>query len=78
MGRTDVTEHKLKVFAAAKVNVFEDSEFLKDDAKNIELLIRERSEVYDESVPKSGHILALSTCAEAVSQNRLIVFCYIY
>ena len=78
VGRTDVTEHKLKVFAAAKVNVFEDSEFLKDDAKNIELLIRERSEVYDESVPKSGHILALSTCAEAVSQNRLIVFCYIY
>ncbi|MBQ6229843.1 MAG: class B sortase [Eubacterium sp.] len=78
VGRTDVKALQVKVFAAAKVNVFDDSEFLKPDTKDIGSLIKERARVYDESVPASGRILALSTCTEPVSQNRLIVFCYIY
>ena len=78
VGRTNVRSFRIRVFATAKVNVFDDSAFLKTDTKNIGALIKEHAKVYDESVPKSGRILALSTCMETVSQDRLIVFCYIY
>ena len=78
VGRTDVRSFKLKVFAAAKVNVFEDHYFLEPNIDDIEKLIREHARVYDESVQSTDYILALSTCTEPVSQNRLIVFCYIY
>ena len=77
-GRDNVRSEKIKAFACAKVNVFDDRDFFNPAVQDIDKLIREHAGVYDESVPKTGRILALSTCTEPVSQNRLIVFCYIY
>ena len=78
VGRTNVVSHRLKIFAAAKVNVYEEKEFFDPDIEDLDKKILENAKVYDASVPKTGCILALSTCTEPVSQNRLIVFCYIY
>jgi len=78
VGRKNVRTCRLKVFAAAKVNVFDNRDFFETTAEDIDQMIREHAKVYDETVQKTGHILALSTCTEPVSQNRLIVFCYIY
>lgn len=78
VGRSKVRTCRLKAFASAKVNVFDNKDFFEPEAEDIDTMIREHAAVYDESVQKSPHILALSTCTEPVSQNRLIVFCYIY
>lgn len=78
VGRENVSEYKLKIFASIKINVFEHSEFFEPETEEIERLIKENAAVYDDTAVKSENILALSTCTEPVSQNRLIVFCYIY
>ena len=78
VGRKNVKTFRLKVFAVAKVNVFDEKVFFEPDSEDIGVLIQEYAKVYDDSVTKSRRILALSTCTEPVSQNRLIVFCYIY
>ena len=41
-------------------------------------IISGKGAIVNTSVPKSDRILALSTCIEPVSSNRLLVFCYIY
>lgn len=78
IGRENVSEKRLKVFAAVKVNVFDNYELFDPDTEDIKSLIKEKASVYDEAVQPSDNILALSTCVEPVSEKRLLVFCYIY
>ncbi len=70
--------YKLGIFASMKVNVYEKKALDPVSLDSISKLINEKAEVYNTSIEKSEHILALSTCTEPVSTNRLLVFCYVY
>lgn len=78
VGRENIKKYRLKVFAGAKINIFKDEVFFDPGIKEPEKLIKEYAAVYDQTVERSEHIIVLSTCIEPVSQNRLLVFCYIY
>ena len=77
VGREKVREYDLEVFAAIRVDVFEEEEVFDPDVKDIREIIRKYAAAL-RSVPEEGErILALSTCTEPVSRNRLLVFCTI-
>jgi len=78
IGRNNPTDHKLGIFACAKVNAYDNNALDPDTLENITKVIEEEAVYINTSIEKSDHILALSTCTEPVSTNRLIVFCYIY
>ncbi len=78
VGRDHVKSHRVKAFASVKVNIFDKNEIFDPEIENLDVFIRKNAKVYDDTVPKSDRVLALSTCTEPVSQNRLLVFCYIY
>ena len=78
IGRNNIKTCRLKAFACVKINVVKEGGFFDPETKNLSQMIRERAVVYDESIEETNRILALSTCTEPVSQNRLLVFCYIY
>ena len=78
VGRNGDREYKLGIFACAKVNVYDNKALDPDTFENISEMINEEAEIINTSIMKSDHILALSTCTEPVSSNRLIVFAYIY
>ncbi|MBR4580109.1 MAG: class B sortase [Lachnospiraceae bacterium] len=78
VGKNNYTEHKLGIFACAKVNAYENNVLDPDTLENITKVIEENAVHINTSIEKSNHILALSTCTEPVSTNRLIVFCYVY
>ena len=78
VGKRDVREYKLGIFACAKVNVYDNKALDPTSFDEISEMITKDAEYINTSIDKSNHILALSTCTEPVSTNRLIVFCYIY
>ena len=78
VGRNQVVQKRLHVFASVKVDVFEKSEFFDTMAEGLPEMIKSSAAVYDPAAKPSDRILALSTCTEPVSRNRVIVFCYIY
>ena len=78
VGRDNVKSYKLKIFASIKVNVFQESEVFNPETDQLMEIIKKKAAVYDKDIEVSDHILALSTCTEPVSKNRLLVFCYIY
>ena len=78
IGKNHTTEHKLGIFACVKVNVYDNKALDPDTLENITGVIEEKAAYINTSIDQSNHILALSTCTEPVSSNRLIVFCYIY
>jgi sortase B len=60
------------------VNVFENHVLDPVPYDTIMELIDRDSVSLNTSIRKSNRILALSTCTEPVSSNRLLVFCYVY
>ncbi len=78
VGRDASATYELGVFACIKVNVFEADVLEPLSKEEITKIIDERATFVNPAVRRSDHILALSTCTEPVSSNRLIVFCYIY
>lgn len=78
VGRENARSFTIKAFASAKVNLFEADSFFDPEIEDPKEKIREKAAVFDASVPESNRIIALSTCTEASSKNRLLVFCYIY
>ena len=78
VGRSRVKEYRLRAFACVRINIYQFHDIFEPETSMLDEMIRENAEVYDETVPKTDRILALSTCTEPASQNRLIVFCYIY
>ncbi len=78
VGRDGEKSYELAVFACIKVNVYDNDVLDPDIASNIEQIIKDEAISYNTSIKNSDHILALSTCIEPVSTNRLLVFCYIY
>jgi len=78
IGRNNLTEHKLGIFACAKVNAYDNQALDPTTLEHISEVIEKDAVYINTSIEKSDHILALSTCTEPVSTNRLIVFCYIY
>ena len=78
VGRDGSKVYELGIYASMKVNVYEKKALDPVDLDKISGLISDEAIVYNTSIKKSNHILALSTCTEPVSTNRLLVFCYIY
>ncbi len=78
IGRDARKTYELGVFASIKVNVYDNKVLDPDTVENISRIIEKEAVSYNRSIKKSDHILALSTCTEPVSTNRLLVFCYIY
>lgn len=78
VGKNNTTEHKLGIFACAKVNAYKNNVLDPVTLEEISKVIGEEAVCLNTSIEKSNHILALSTCTEPVSTNRLIVFCYVY
>jgi len=78
VGRNADAEYKIGIFACAKVNVYDNKALDPASLDEIEKMIQSDALIINTSVEKSDHILALSTCTEPVSSNRLIVFAYIY
>ena len=78
LGRDGRKSCELGVFACMKVNVFENHVLDPVPYDTIMELIDRDSVSLNTSIRKSNRILALSTCTEPVSSNRLLVFCYVY
>ena len=78
VGRNADHIYQLGVFACLKVNVYEADVLEPISWEEISGIISRKGTIVNPSVPKSDRILALSTCIEPVSSNRLLVFCYIY
>ena len=78
VGRNADAEYKIGIFACAKVNVYDNKALDTVSLEEIEKTIQSDAQIINTSIEKSDHILALSTCTEPVSSNRLIVFAYIY
>lgn len=78
VGRNSLKEYKIGIFACLKVNVYDNHALDPDTLENITDVIYREAEYINTSIEKSEHIIALSTCTEPVSTNRLIVFAYIY
>lgn len=78
VGRNGDTEYQISIFACAKVNVYDNKALDPQPLEEITKEIQGSAQLQNTSIEKSGHILALSTCTEPVSSNRLIVFAYIY
>ena len=74
VGRTNVKEYKLEVFASASISSQESIVF-DLDKDNIRQFIRDNTKTPD--VGNSERILALATCADANSSKRTVVFCCI-
>ena len=74
IGRSADKIYDLKVFASAKVNARDKVVF---DMQNNEIrqYIRDNAKVI--TGEDDSRILALSTCVDADSVNRIVVFCYI-
>lgn len=74
VGRNAETTYSLEVFASMRVSAMEKTVFdlAQDD---IRLFIHDNAEVLTEE--KELPVLALSTCADAGSAARTVVFCYI-
>ena len=60
------------------INVYDNKALDPASLDEIEKMIQSDAQLINTSIEKSDHILALSTCTEPVSSNRLIVFAYIY
>ena len=78
VGRDGSKVYDLGVFACMKVNVYDNKALDPESLANIEELISNEASYINTDINKSDHILALSTCTEPVSDNRLLVFCYVY
>ncbi|MBR5166392.1 MAG: class B sortase [Ruminococcus sp.] len=74
VGRNGEKEYPLKVFAAMRVSAREKTVFDLDSGR-IRQYIRENADVLTEE--RETRIVALSTCADANSVARIVVFCYI-
>ncbi len=78
VGRKGEAVYQLGIFACMKINVYEEDVLDPISYDEITRIISEKAAYINPSVQRSDHILALSTCTEPVSSNRLLVFCYIY
>ena len=78
VGRNGETTYEISIFAAITADVYDGQVLAPELYETIPDLIQEKADFIDTSIEKSDHILALSTCIEPVSSNRLIVFAYIY
>ena len=78
VGREAEAVYQLGIFACIKVNVYEADVLDPISYEEIMQIISDKAAYINPSVKRSDHILALSTCTEPVSSNRLLVFCYIY
>ena len=78
VGRDGRESHELGVFACMKVNVHDDIILDPIPFSEVMEMIGERASYINTSIKQSDRILALSTCTEQVSSDRLLVFCYIY
>ena len=74
VGRNAEKEYKLRVFAAMRVSSRDKTVFDIDKDK-IQQYIKDNAKVYTKQEQK--RIIGLSTCADAGSVNRIVVFCYI-
>lgn len=74
VGRNAEKIYGLKVFASMRVSAKEKTVFDMEQDK-IRQYIRDNTE--NVTVSESSRILALSTCADADSVTRIVVFCYI-
>lgn len=74
VGRNAEKTYSLKIFAAMRVNARDKVVFdIKQD--EIRQYIHDRADIL--TAEKDERILALSTCADADSMTRIVVFCYI-
>ena len=78
VGRDGHASYELGIFACMKVNVYDNQVLDPLSYEEIAELIERDAVALNTSIKKSDRILALSTCTEPVSSNRLLVFCYIY
>ena len=78
VGRNADATYELGVYACIRINILEKDVLKPVSLEEITKVINERVTVVNPAVRKSGHILALSTCIEPVSSNRLLLFCYVY
>lgn len=74
VGRNAEKEYKLRVFAAMRVSSRDKTVFDINKDK-IQQYIKDNAKVYTKQEQK--RIIGLSTCADAGSVNRIVVFCYI-
>ena len=74
----DKKREELKNQIRMKLNSEVYPQVVDEVGNKIESALMTQLEVVNTSIEKSNHILALSTCTEPVSSNRLIVFAYIY
>lgn len=78
IGRNAEKKYSLGFFACMKVNAYANHALDPDTFDNISAYIQKEAHSLNSSIQESDHIIALSTCTEPVSTNRLIVFAYIY
>ena len=78
IGRDAKAAYPIRLFACVKVSAYDDNALEPGTMDSILKVIDEHAEYINTSIEKSEHIIALSTCTEPVSTNRLIVFGYIY
>ena len=74
VGRNGEKTYSLRIFASMRVSAREKTVFDMDNS-SIRSFIRDNASVLTEERP--SRILALSTCADAESVTRIVVFCYI-
>lgn len=75
IGRNGEKTYKLKVFASLKASAKEDIIFNPERSGELAAYIRKNASVLTKEQNK--RILSLSTCTEADSITRVVVFCYI-
>lgn len=75
IGRTAEKTYKLKVFASMQVSAKENKVFDPGESAGLITYIKNNATVFTEVQNK--RILGLSTCTEADSVTRVVVFCYI-
>ncbi len=78
VGRNADAVYRIGIFACMKVNVYDNKALDPNSFETIYEYIQSNAQILNTSMEKSNRILALSTCTEPVSNNRLIVFAYIY
>ncbi len=75
IGRNAEKTYKLKVFASMMVSAKEDRVFSPEKSAGLNAYIKQSAKVF--AGEQNKRILGLSTCTEADSVTRVVVFCYI-
>lgn len=78
VGRDEIKEYDLGIFASMQVDAYGDKTLDPMSYEEAMKIIEQDASALNSSVPKGERIVVLSTCAEPLTDKRLLVFCYIY